>query len=201
MINAALPYSLIFFAYLLGSIPFGVLIAKAKGVNLQNAGSKNIGATNVLRTVSKGAALLTLAGDLLKGAAAVILITLVIKGELWKSIIGITVVLGHMYPVFLSFKGGKGVATGFGVLAVYSPLSALIMFVIWILTAFYTKYSSLAAITAFISLPLIFAFLEPSGVKISFALILAVLIILRHKTNIKRLIEGTETKIGDKTKV
>ncbi len=197
MTNAILPYLLILIAYFIGSIPFGVLVAKARGIDLQNVGSKNIGASNVFRSVGKLPALLTLLGDALKGTAAVILCVFMIGRGFWESVIGIAVVLGHMYSIFLSFRGGKGVATGLGVLAVYSPFPTVILIIIWVLTALFTKYSSLAAITAFISLPVIFALFEASKEKISFAIVLAFLIILKHKSNIKRLFGGTETKIGE----
>lgn len=200
MMNFPLLYLLIPTAYIIGSIPFGVLVAKARGIDLQKAGSRNIGTTNVLRTVGKGPAGITLLGDSLKGIVAVMLCRVVIGGELWEGIVGISAILGHMYSIFLSFRGGKGVATSFGVLAVYSPASALISIIIWVLTSLYTRYSSLAAIIAFISLPLVFVLLGASKVKISFAIVLTFLIILKHKDNIKRLFEGTETKIGEKTK-
>ncbi len=197
-------YLLVPVAYIIGSIPFGVLVTRKKGIDLRTVGSGNIGTTNVLRTAGKVPAILTLLGDFLKGSVAVILCRFVLAGinqtpefgELWEGIIGITAVLGHMYPVFLSFKGGKGIATGFGVLAVYSPFSALILFLIWISIAVYTRYSSLAAIMAFIALPIVFVMVDASRVKISIAILLAFLIILKHKSNIKRLIEGTEAKIG-----
>ncbi len=187
-------------AYIIGSIPFGVLIARQRGIDLQAVGSKNIGATNVLRTAGKGAAIATLIGDSLKGTAAVMLGRLIIGSELWEGVLGISVVLGHLYPVFLSFKGGKGVATSFGVLVSYSPISAFIALIVWIVTAFLTRYSSLAAITTCISLPVIFALLGASKIKISFAIALAFLIILRHKGNIKRLLERSESRIGEKVK-
>ena len=186
-------------AFIIGSIPFGVLITRTKGIDLQKAGSGNIGATNVLRTAGKIPALITLLGDALKGAAAVLLCRLLAGGEFPEGLAGITVVLGHMYSIFLSFKGGKGVATGFGVMAVYGPMPAFISFIVWLLTALSTRYSSVAAITAFLSLPVFFALLGNSMVKIFFAIVLGFLIILKHKQNIKRLIEGTETKIGEKT--
>lgn len=200
MTDAILPYLLILIAYFIGSIPFGVLVAKARGIDLQNVGSKNIGASNVFRNVGKLPALLTLLGDALKGTAVVMLCVFMIGRGFWESVIGIAVVLGHMYSIFLSFRGGKGVATGLGVLVVYSPFPAIILIIIWVLTALFTKYSSLAAITAFISLPVIFALFEASKEKISFAIMLAFLIILKHRSNIKRLFEGTETKIGEKVR-
>lgn len=198
MINLFLPYLLIPTAYIIGSFPFGVLVAKARGIDLRKAGSGNIGATNVLRTTGKWPAVITLVGDFLKGAAAVMICRVIIGGELWEGITGITVILGHMYSIFLVFRGGKGVATGFGVLTVYSPVSAVIAVIIWFLTVIYSKYSSLAAITSFISLPVVFILSGVSRIKIFFALLVAFLIILKHRENIMRLIEGTETKIGHK---
>jgi glycerol-3-phosphate acyltransferase PlsY len=193
-----MPYALILVAYILGSIPFGVLVARSKGIDIQKVGSGNIGATNVLRTLGKVPALITLSGDLLKGVAAVFLSSLFIGEEGIEGIAGVAVVLGHMYSIFLSFQGGKGVATGFGVFAVYSPLSALASITVWILTALFLRYSSLAAITAFFSLPLIMAVSGASEVKIFFAIVIAFLIILRHKQNIKLLVKGQETRIGEK---
>jgi glycerol-3-phosphate acyltransferase PlsY len=204
-------YLLIPLAYLIGSIPFGVLLSKRRGIDLRATGSGNIGATNVLRTMGKMPALLTLLGDSLKGVISVMLCRIILNNiltpsgnstilypsrELWEGIIGFTAIVGHIYSVFLSFKGGKGVATGFGVLAIYSPLSALIMFFIWISVVVFTKYSSLGGITAFIALPLILLFLGASFVKLSFALAITILIVYKHKDNIKRLIQGTEAKIG-----
>ncbi len=200
MTNAILPYFLILIAYFIGSIPFGVLVAKARGVDLQNVGSKNVGASNVFRSVGKMPALLTLLGDALKGTAAVILCVFMIGRGFWESVIGIAVVLGHMYSIFLSFSVGNVVATSLGVLAVYSPFPAIILIIIWVLTAIFTKYSSLASITAFISLPVIFVLLETSKEKISFAIVLTFLITLKHGSNIKRLFGGTETKIGEKVR-
>ncbi len=189
-------YLLIPAAYIIGSVPFGILVARTRGIDLQKAGSGNIGATNVLRTIGKGPAVVTLLGDSLKGLAAVSLCRVLIGGDLWEGVIGITAILGHMHSIFLCFRGGKGVATGFGVLAIYSPLSALILITVWILTVLVTRYSSLAAIAAFLSLPLVFILLGDSGIKISFAIVLTFLIILKHRDNIKRLFEGTETKIS-----
>lgn len=190
-------YLLIPLAYIIGSIPFGVLIAKSEGIDLQSVGSRNIGATNVLRTAGKLPAVLTVLGDSLKGAVLVMLCRVMNGGELLEGMTGISAILGHLYSIFLSFKGGKGVATGFGVLIAYSPLPALISIIVWILTALLTRYSSLAAITTFVSLPLVFILFNASEIKISFAVVLAILIILKHRDNIKRLLNGTETKIGE----
>ncbi len=206
-------YILLPIAFLSGSIPFGLVFTKSKGIDLRSAGSKNIGATNVLRTAGKGPALLTLLCDILKGAVPVILCNYIIASitpaeggtalisnakDFWGGLTGLAAVSGHIFSIFLSFKGGKGVATGLGVLAAYSPLSAGLILLIWISVAVFTKYSSLAAITAVSALPVIFAFMDFSKIKIVFGILFAVLIIFRHKENIKRLIEGKESKIGDK---
>ncbi|MBI4654872.1 MAG: glycerol-3-phosphate 1-O-acyltransferase PlsY [Nitrospirae bacterium] len=193
-------YFKIFFvmaAYLIGSIPFGVLVSKIKGVDLKSVGSRNIGATNVLRTVGKFPALITLLGDSLKGTVVILIYRMMDGGELWESVTGISVILGHIYSIFLSFRGGKGVATGFGVLAIYSPVEAVVVIIIWLVTAFYTRYSSLAAVISYTALPIIFLLSDASYVKMVFAIVVSLLIILQHRANIKRLLDGTESKIAD----
>lgn len=206
-------YALIPIAFLMGSIPCGVIFTKGSGVDLRSTGSKNIGATNVLRSAGKWPALLTLLGDMLKGALPVIICNYLIDNiepsmqsaeharimrDLWPGLVGLSAVLGHMFSVFLSFKGGKGVATGLGVLLAYSPAVAGIMLLIWIAVAFVFKYSSLAAISAVTAMPVIFILFNASTVKVTIAVVLAALIIYKHKSNIKNLIEGTESRIGKK---
>jgi glycerol-3-phosphate acyltransferase PlsY len=215
MINTALTfkpmlYFLIPAAFLLGSVPFGIIFTRNKGVDIRNTGSKNIGATNVLRSAGKKPALLTLLGDLLKGAIAVLICKLVLSNidftgypgefpliveDLWLGIVGLAAVAGHMFSVFLSFKGGKGVATGFGVLLVYSPAVAGITLLVWLSIAIIFRYSSLAALVAVGTMPVTFVLLNTSTVKIFFSILLAVLIVYRHKSNIRNLISGTESKI------
>lgn len=208
-------YFLLPVAYIIGSIPFGVLVSRRKGIDLTTTGSRNIGATNVLRTAGVYPAIFTLVGDVLKGSIAVLLCrlithhlvdanspnTLLTVQEIWEGITGITVVLGHILSVFMSFRGGKGVATGFGVLIVYSPQQAAIALIIWICTAVLLRYSSLAAIFSMGSLPLIFSIYESSDVKMYFGAALGILILLRHRNNIKRLIRGMEPKLGDKSRL
>jgi glycerol-3-phosphate acyltransferase PlsY len=131
-------------AYLIGSIPFGLIFTRGSGVDLRSTGSRNIGATNVLRSVGKVPAILTLLSDGLKGATPVIICNYLLSitnpemstGELWISAVGLSAVLGHMFSVFLGFKGGKGVATGIGVIAAYSPSVSLILIGIWITVLF-----------------------------------------------------------------
>ena len=200
-------YLLIPAAFIIGSIPFGLLFTRSTGIDIREHGSKNIGATNVLRTAGKKPAILTLLGDILKGTSAVVLCKIVLMKtgnndaasyDFWLGLISLTAVLGHMFSIFLSFKGGKGVATGFGVLAVYSPAIALIMFGIWLLAAFTLRYSSLSALIAFSAMPLMFYLSGYSDMKISFGLLIALFIFYKHKSNIKSLIDGTESKIGGK---
>jgi glycerol-3-phosphate acyltransferase PlsY len=202
--SGILIYLLIPISYLVGSIPFGIIISRPKGIDLRSSGSGNIGATNVLRSVGKLPALFTLIADILKGAVPLMLLSYLSGGsgmpsfEVWGGVIGLAAVLGHLFPVFLSFKGGKGVATGLGVMLVYSPAAMLMMVLVWLSSAALFRYSSLAAIAAFTSLPAIIFFIDGSLTKVSFALILSMLIIIRHSSNIKRLINGTESRIGSR---
>jgi glycerol-3-phosphate acyltransferase PlsY len=200
-------YVLIPVSFLLGSIPFGVLFTRRKGVDIRSIGSKNIGATNVLRAAGKKSAVLTLLGDLLKGlipvlACRIIFINMAqssrIIEDFWLGMVGLSAVLGHMFSIFLSFRGGKGVATGFGVLLIYSPAASGIMLIIWMTVALIFKYSALAALIAVTALPVILAMLKASAVKIAVGVVLAALIIYKHKSNIKNLMSGVEDKIGDK---
>ena len=190
--------AIIVIAYLMGSIPVGMLVARTKGIDLRRVGSGNIGATNVLRSVGRLPAIITLIGDSLKGILAVLLCRAVACGELYEGVTALAAVSGHIFSVFLGFRGGKGVATGFGVLLVYSPGVAAITLVVWLLTASLSRYSSLAAIVAYASLPVVFLLLHASLIKIVFAMVLAALIIFRHSGNIKRILNGTESRIGER---
>ena len=216
MICAALSFNYFLYliipaAFLMGSVPFGILFTRNRGIDIRSSGSKNIGATNVLRAAGKAPALMTLAGDILKGVLAVMLCRVIIMNlnfdgqtaefaatvkDLWMGMAGLAVVLGHMFSVFLSFKGGKGVATGFGVLLVYSPPVAGIMLLVWLFLAFISRYSSLAAIGAVAAMPFMLALFNASGIKITFGILLAVLIIFKHRSNIRNIIAGTESGIG-----
>ena len=200
-------YLLIPVAFLLGSIPFGILFTKRMGIDIRSLGSGNIGATNVLRAAGKMPALLTLLADVLKGALAVILCQIVLMEiihpyntaefkDLWMGLISLTAVMGHMFSIFLKFRGGKGVATGFGVMFVYSPAVAGIMLFIWILASLTLKYSSLSAIIAFSSMPVLFVVFGMSVTKVAIGSLLTLIVIYKHRTNIKDLINGTEDKIG-----
>jgi glycerol-3-phosphate acyltransferase PlsY len=185
-------------SFLIGSIPTGLLIAKSKGVNLKKVGSGNIGATNVMRALGKEAALLTFLGDAAKGAIAVGIAKGLSLGVLHEGLFGLFAILGHNFSVFLKFRGGKGVATSIGALLVFSPHVALLTITLWIMTAKWTRYSSLSALVAFSLLPLSVYIIDYSKEKMIVAIAIAVFIFLRHISNIKRLIQGTESKIGEK---
>jgi acyl phosphate:glycerol-3-phosphate acyltransferase len=183
--------------YMLGSIPFGLLLTRAAGLgDIRAIGSGSIGATNVLRTGRKGLAGATLLLDGLKGAAAV-LIALWLAGHdaaLWA---GFGAILGHLFPVWLGFHGGKGVATGYGVLIAVAWPVGLGAGAIWLVVAKLARISSLAGLVSFAAAPVLAALLADSGV-VKLALAIAVLVFIRHHANIRRLLAGTEPRIGMK---
>lgn len=182
--------------YLLGSIPFGLLLARASGLgDIRKIGSGSIGATNVLRTGRKGLAAATLLLDALKGTAAV-LIGAEVAGPMGLLCGGLSAVLGHLFPVWLGFKGGKGVATGLGVLVAASPLTAAICAAIWLAMAFITRISSVSSLTATLAAPLVLWLLGGNTVVIVLAMIVAALLWAKHHQNIARLLAGTEPPIG-----
>jgi glycerol-3-phosphate acyltransferase PlsY len=186
------------FGYLLGSIPFGVVLTRLSGgPDLRSIGSGNIGATNVLRTGRKGLAAATLACDMLKGTAAV-LIAAHFAGYDAALAAGLGAFLGHIFPVWLKFKGGKGVATYIGLLLGLAWPAALIFCAIWLGIAFAFRYSSLAALVASALTPLALWFLGRPDTALLF-LLLSVLLWVMHRANIARLIAGSEGKIGAKT--
>lgn len=182
-------------AFVLGSLPTGLLVAKARGIDPRKAGSGNIGATNILRTAGRGPALLTLTGDVLKGAMAVVLARYFDVGIFYEGIIGFFAVLGHNFSVFLKFRGGKGVATSIGMLSIYSPQTGLFAIIIWLMTALITRYSSLAALVSFGLLPIGVLILDTRE-KLPVICLMSLMIFIRHRENIIRIIRGTEPKVG-----
>jgi acyl phosphate:glycerol-3-phosphate acyltransferase len=180
--------------YFLGSIPFGLVLSRLAGYgDIRHIGSGNIGATNVLRTGSTRLAALTLLFDIGKGCAAAAI------AQGWGApaalAAGLCVLLGHMFPLWLGFRGGKGAATALGVLIVLAWPVALIAGLIWLVVAFLSRYSSLAALTASVGSAAIAPFLAERATALLVA-IMALLIILRHHANIRRLIAGTESRIS-----
>ncbi|MCU0856509.1 MAG: glycerol-3-phosphate 1-O-acyltransferase PlsY [Rhodobacteraceae bacterium] len=185
-------------SYLLGSIPFGIVITRAMGLgDIRQIGSGNIGATNVLRTGNKPAAFLTLVLDAGKGAIAVIAARLLV-GEDAAQVAGGFAFLGHLWPVWLGFKGGKGVATFLGTLLALAWPIGLLACATWAATAAITRISSLSALTAAALSPA-YALLTGQPQFVLLTILLAALIFVRHDANIRRLIAGTEPRIGKKT--
>ncbi len=183
--------------YLLGSIPFGLLLTRAAGLgDVRKIGSGNIGATNVLRTGNKKLAAATLLLDAFKATVAVIIASYVWGYEAGL-IAGFLAFIGHLFPVWLGFKGGKGVATYIGVLLGVAPWTVLVFAAVWLICAKLTKYSSLSALVATLVIPVVLWF----AVDTRFALVMALMTAIswwKHKENIKRLMAGTESKIGQK---
>ncbi len=201
--------------YLLGSIPTGFLVAKARGVDIRTVGSKNMGATNVFRTLGKGPGILVLFVDAAKGFAAVALVVnfyhelndflpsafsieAIVNSDIlfnYGLIGGIAAVLGHNYTCWLNFKGGKGIATTTGVFLALAPVGVSIAIAVWIVAFVATRYVSIASILAAVALPLGVWFTQDSKAVSVIAIILALLAILKHRANIQRLMNGTENRI------
>jgi acyl phosphate:glycerol-3-phosphate acyltransferase len=183
--------------YLFGSVPFGVIVTRIAGAgDLRSIGSGNIGATNVLRTGRKGLAAMTLLGDMLKGTAAVILVSQLVLPDTALAA-GLAAFFGHLFPVWLRFKGGKGVATYLGViLGLHWPL-ALIFAALWLATAYLTRYSSLSALIASVLTPVFAFYLGGTDIAVVLFFMTAVLWWM-HRANIARLMAGTEGRIGSK---
>ncbi|MEE9542501.1 MAG: glycerol-3-phosphate 1-O-acyltransferase PlsY [Thermodesulfobacteriota bacterium] len=189
---------LIVISYLLGAVPTGIIVARLfGGADPRSGGSGNIGATNVGRTLGRGAGIVTLLGDMLKGALPVYYaMRYASLGVDVVSLTALAAVLGHIFPVYLGFKGGKGVATALGVFLVISPLAALICAAVFAVIVFFTRYVSLGSMYSAITMPLAMALLPG---KLEFApvsILIAMLIVFKHKANIKRLMEGKENRLG-----
>ncbi len=191
---AALAYILT--AYLVGAIPFGLLLARSQGVDVRQGGSGNIGATNVARLAGKKLGLATLMLDILKGLLPMLVAGQVLQGQihrdLWLALVGAAAVLGHMFPVYLRFRGGKGVATGLGVFLALSPLALAGSLVLFLLAVRFSGYVSLGSLLAAAAMPLWLLLLGEPGWKIWLALFVAVMIWIKHRANMERLVAGTE---------
>ena len=183
-------------SYILGSIPNGLILGKAIwGVDLRQHGSKNIGATNAWRTIGKAGGISIFALDFLKGAVSAYLGLHLGGSELAGVLCGILAIAGHSWSVFLAFKGGKGVATGLGVIAALMPMVTLIVFAVWFAIVYFTGYVSLGSIVGAALVPILTLFFGLHTEFLILGLIAAVFIIYRHKSNIERLLNGTESKI------
>ncbi len=186
--------------YLLGSIPFGLLIGKLWGrIDVRDYGSGNIGFSNVLRTVGTWPSLFVLLLDAGKGAVAVILARhLLGLDAFWVLIAGMAAIAGHNWPLYLKFKGGKGVATTAGVIISIAPLVAFIVMTIWLISLAVSRYISLSSLIAAVSLPILFFVFGFPSIYLGLAVLLSLFVIVRHVPNIQRLLAGTEFKFGQK---
>lgn len=190
-------------AYLIGSVSFAVVVSKAMGLaDPRSYGSKNPGATNVLRTGNRKAALFTLLGDALKGVAAVLIAKALADrlgfGDGTIALVALAAFVGHLFPVFHGFKGGKGVATAAGVLVALHPLLGLGTLLTWILIAWFFRYSSLAALVSAVFAPLWYMFLFRPDPIAAAVVLMSLLLIWRHSANIQNLLAGKESRIGEK---
>ena len=197
--------SLFLFGYFIGSIPFGLILTKLSGLgDIRNIGSGNIGATNVLRTGNKKIALLTLILDGGKGALAIFITSLFfnfflirsfIDLELLQSLIAVGAVVGHCFPVWLRFRGGKGVATGFGLIITLNIFVGLAALLIWIITTKIFKISSMSALLAYLLIPILMFFNSTENYFLIASLMISSICWFQHRENIRRLINGSEPKI------
>lgn len=191
----------IVFSYLIGSISFGYLVGKYIGkIDIRRFGSGNVGTTNIWRTLGWKAGVIAFLGDAFKGMLAA-LVGLRFGGEGLAVLAGIMALIGHTYSIFLSFKGGKAVATGLGIITVLMPMVALGAFLLWVTILYLTKYVSLASIVAACSLPIMALVLSEPWQYLIFCLFGAIFVFYKHLPNIKRLRSGQEFKIGQKVKV
>ncbi len=190
---------LLIFAYLLGSVPTGVILAKAfGGVDPRTQGSGNIGATNVLRTAGKKLGVLTLLGDTIKGFLPVILARSCMDAQIWVGAVALAAFIGHLYPIFLRFKGGKGIATGLGAFLALAPLPAILSCLVFAAVVYRWRYISLGSLAATAAFPIFLAWLNPHRIYLPFALVIGALIFYRHRENIERLRAGKESEFGKK---
>jgi glycerol-3-phosphate acyltransferase PlsY len=184
------------FGYLLGSVPTGLLLAKLfSKVDPRKTGSGNIGATNIFRTAGKGLGILTLVGDVLKGMIPIGIAIQLSISDIWLAAVGLSTFLGHIFPIFLGFRGGKGVATALGVYLVISPIAVLMEFLLFAGLVWKWRYISLGSICCATTIPILIAFFRSdSQAYFILSVIIAALILYRHQENIVRLLQGTENK-------
>jgi acyl phosphate:glycerol-3-phosphate acyltransferase len=185
-------------AYLIGSVPCGILVAKTQNINIREHGSGNIGATNIARTLGKKEGIITLLGDSIKGVLALWLSSYFLNDSSELAFVGFMAFLGHLFSIFLKFRGGKGVATGLGVFLYLTPLTALGAIVVFALTLSICRYVSLGSILGALSLPLIGIILGDPQAYYFAGFGVSTLILIKHRENIGRLLAGTESKFGKK---
>jgi acyl phosphate:glycerol-3-phosphate acyltransferase len=189
---------LVLSGYVLGSVPTGLLVGRAYGVDVRRVGSGNIGMANVLRAVGKPAAALTMLGDMLKGFLPVVAARLLTENEWVISAVALAAVAGHCWPIFLQFKGGKGVATGAGTSIGLAPVVGLVLFAFWWAVVLVTRYTSLGAILVMVASPIAFYLSGQPAPYVLYTLVGGALVLWRHRENARALLKGTERKIGEK---
>ncbi|CAN5659755.1 MAG: glycerol-3-phosphate 1-O-acyltransferase PlsY [Actinomycetota bacterium] len=191
-------FLLILCGYIFGSVPTGILVGRAFGVDVRSVGSGNIGTANVMRAAGKKAAIFTMLGDMLKGILPVVIARIATDNEWIIASVALAAVIGHCWPVFLGFRGGKGVATGAGTSIALVPIVGLLMFALWWAVAFFTRYTSLAAIVVMLASPFAFIISGQSLPYVLYAILGGAAVIFRHRENAKALVDGTERKVGEK---
>jgi len=185
-------------SYLLGSVPSGFIIGALSGVDVRNAGSGNIGATNVARLLGKRLGLLTLVADVAKGFVPVLLAEKLGMSDVGIALVAMAAFLGHLYPLFLRFQGGKGVATAFGALLGVAPPATLVLLVVFGIAVLFCRIVSVGSIAAALAAPFALWALDYSAVLVLMSAFLGGMIVLRHRENIKRLLDGTEPRFGSR---
>jgi glycerol-3-phosphate acyltransferase PlsY len=190
---------LVLFGYVLGSVPTGYLVGRLLGVDVRKVGSGNIGTANVLRAVGKRAAILTLAGDMLKGLIPVVVARLLVTNDWLIAAVAFAAVIGHCWPVFLRFKGGKAVATGAGTTIGLAPIIGLGLFAFWWAVVLVSRYTSLGAISVMVVSPIVFLIAGQPLPYVLYTIVGGALVLWRHRENARALINGTERKVGERT--
>ena len=190
-----LQLSLIGITYFIAAIPFGLLVARLKNINLREIGSGNIGATNVYRAMGAKYGILVFIFDAIKGGIPTYVATLVDPNPLFHILIGAIAVTGHSLSCYVKFKGGKGVATGAGVIIALSPIIGLVMIILAAILIYVTRYVALTSIVCAIATPLLFYILKYPLAYVGMFAVIGVFIIIRHRSNIERLLKGTENKV------
>ena len=185
--------------YLLGSVPTGLIAGRAYGVDVRRSGSGNIGMANVLRTAGKGAAVITMVGDMLKGFVPVLLARLLTGNDWLVAAVALAAVAGHCWPIFLGFKGGKGVATGAGTSIALAPVVGLALFAFWWIVVLLSRYTSLGAIAVMVLSPFVFLLTGQPWAYVVYSVVGGALVLYRHRENVRALMNGTERKIGEKS--
>jgi glycerol-3-phosphate acyltransferase PlsY len=191
-------FLLVLGGYMLGSVPTGLLVGRAYGVDVRRVGSGNIGTANVMRAAGKWAAVFTMLGDMLKGLVPVVLAWLLIEDEWTIAAVALAAMVGHCWSVFLGFKGGKGVATGAGTSIGLAPLVGLGLFAFWWLVVLVSRYTSLGAISVMVLSPVAFLLSGQPLPYVLYTVAGGVLVLWRHRENARALLKGTERRIGDK---